>query len=107
MRNHNAVSKTVVTAACTLAIAILIIGMGVNSTLAAPDTPAPLNFTPISSTPSPPRTLRLVFTTVLIQRSPKYVPNLGRGVADQPTATSLNQAPASQYTHAAQELRHV
>jgi hypothetical protein len=47
MCNHTAFAKAVVAAACTLAIAILIIGMGVNSTLAA-DPPLVPNFTPLT-----------------------------------------------------------
>jgi hypothetical protein len=37
MSNHAAVAKTVVTAACTLAMALLTIGMGVNSSWAGSD----------------------------------------------------------------------
>jgi hypothetical protein len=40
MSNHTPVAKAVVIAACTLAIALLIIGMGVNSTWAGSDQPA-------------------------------------------------------------------
>ncbi len=47
MFNHTTVAKAVVTAACTLAIALLIIGMGVNSTWAASDPPFVRNFTPL------------------------------------------------------------
>ena len=49
MFDHPAVAKAFVTAACALAIALLTIGMGVNSTRAGSDQPSGLNFTPISS----------------------------------------------------------
>ncbi len=49
MCNHTAVAKAFVIAACTLAIAFLTIGMGVNSTWAGSDQPTGLNVTPIST----------------------------------------------------------
>ena len=49
MYNHTAVAKAFATAACTLAIALLTIGMGVYSTWAGRDQSSGLNFTPISS----------------------------------------------------------
>jgi hypothetical protein len=42
MFNHTAVAKAVVTAACTLAIALLTIGMGVDPTWAGSDPPSAL-----------------------------------------------------------------
>jgi hypothetical protein len=48
MCNRTTVAKAVVTTVSTLAIALLIIGMGVNSTWAGSDQPSGLNFTPIS-----------------------------------------------------------
>jgi hypothetical protein len=49
MRDHTAVAKTFVTAACALAIALGAIGMGVNSSWAGSDQPSGYKFTPISS----------------------------------------------------------
>jgi len=49
MCNHTAVTKAIVMAACTLAIALLSIGIGGNSTWAGSDQPSSLNFTPISN----------------------------------------------------------
>ena len=48
MYNHTAVAKAFATAACTLVIALLTIGMGVNSTWAGSDPPIVQNFTPLS-----------------------------------------------------------
>lgn len=48
MRNHTAVASAVVAAACTLAIALLTIGTGVNFAWAGSGQPSGLNFTPIS-----------------------------------------------------------
>lgn len=49
MCNHTAVAKGFVAASCTLAIALLIIGMCVISSLAGADQSSELKFTPISS----------------------------------------------------------
>jgi hypothetical protein len=49
MCNNTAVAKAFVIAARTLAIALLTIGMGVNSTWAGSDQPFRIKFTPISS----------------------------------------------------------
>jgi hypothetical protein len=63
MYNHTAVAKAFATAACTLAIALLTIGLGVNSTWAA-DPPLVPNFTPLTHalliTPVPYGKIRLV-----------------------------------------------
>ena len=48
MCNHTAVAKTFVVAACTLAVALLTIGIGVNSSWAGSDQLIGLNFTPTS-----------------------------------------------------------
>jgi hypothetical protein len=47
MSNHTAVAKAFVMAACTLAIALLTIGMGVNATWAGSEQPSGLKYTPI------------------------------------------------------------
>jgi hypothetical protein len=52
MRNHTAIAKALVVAACTLAIALLTIGMGLNSSKAWSDQSTGLNFTPIPSQPA-------------------------------------------------------
>ena len=49
MRNHTSVAKVVVAAAYTLAVALLIIGVGVKSSWAGSDPPSGLNFTPVLS----------------------------------------------------------
>jgi hypothetical protein len=49
MRNHTAVAKGVVAASCTLAIALLTIGMGGNSTWAGSDVTLAMPATSISS----------------------------------------------------------
>ncbi len=48
MCNHTADAKAFAIGPRTLAIALLTIGMGVNSTWAGSDQPSGLNFTPIS-----------------------------------------------------------
>jgi hypothetical protein len=49
MFNRTTVAKAFVMAACTLAIALLAIGMGVNATWAGSDPPFVRNFTPLST----------------------------------------------------------
>lgn len=49
MFNHTTVAKAFVISACALAIALLTIGMGVNSSRAESDQSSGLKFTPISS----------------------------------------------------------
>ena len=57
MGNDTAVAKAVVTAACTLAIGLLIIGMGANSSWAGSDQSTPISsegvFQPAPSPPAP------------------------------------------------------
>ena len=49
MCNHTAVANAFITAACSLAVALLTSGMGVNSAWAGLDQPSGLKFTPLSS----------------------------------------------------------
>ena len=47
MFNHTAIAKALATAACTLAVALLTIGMGVNSSSAESDQPSGLKLAAI------------------------------------------------------------
>jgi hypothetical protein len=52
MFNHTAVAKAFATAACTLAIALLTTGMGVNSSWAGSDQPSGMSLASLTTSPS-------------------------------------------------------
>ena len=79
MCNHTAVAKAFVVAACTLAIALLTIGMSVNSTWAETGQPSERNFTSIASKSAPARTGQKVRANRMAQACIKSGDSPGEG----------------------------